>query len=73
MERTMVRRQLDERQWSKVEAVLISQRGVGRRARDDRNFIEAVLWWRQTGMTRAFRPRRGAQASRLGIKATGQA
>ena len=46
----MVRRQLDERQWSKVEAILISQRGVGRRAKDDRKFIEAVLWWRRTGV-----------------------
>jgi transposase len=46
----MVRRQLDERPWSKVEAILISQRGVGRRANDDRNFIEAVLWWRRTGV-----------------------
>ena len=46
----MVRRQLDERQWGKIEAVLSVQRGAGRRAKDNRNFVEAVLWWRRTGI-----------------------
>jgi putative transposase len=46
----MVRVQLDERQWSKIAAILGAQRGAGRRGRDDRNFIEAVLWWRRTGV-----------------------
>src|SRR5215470_6314655 len=46
----MVRRQLDERQWSKISVILEEERGAGRPARDDRNFIEAVLWWRRTGV-----------------------
>ena len=46
----MVRRQLQEWQWQKVEAVLASLRGAGRHGSDDRNFIEAVLWWRRTGV-----------------------
>jgi putative transposase len=46
----MVRRQLDDRQWAKVSAFLESERGPGRPAKDDRNFIEAVLWWRRTGV-----------------------
>jgi len=46
----MVRRQLDERQWQKVRAVLRTKRGAGRPGKDDRNFIEAVLWWRRTGV-----------------------
>lgn len=46
----MVRTQLDERQWAKVEAILASERGAGRPAKDNRNFIEAVLWWRRTGV-----------------------
>ena len=40
-----VRVLLDERQWSKVAAILNAERGAGRPAKDDRNFIEAVLWW----------------------------
>ena len=47
---SMVRRQLDERQWQKVRAVLQAKRGAGRPLKDDRNFIEAVLWWRRTGV-----------------------
>lgn len=50
MGRTMVRTQLQERQWSKIEAVLLGERGPGRPPKDDRNFIEAVLWWRRTGV-----------------------
>ena len=46
----MVRAQLDERQWARIKAVLVSRRGAGRPPRDDRNFIEAVLWWRRTGV-----------------------
>lgn len=45
----MVRRQLDERQWRKLEAVVTASLRAGRPGRDDRNFIEAVLWWRRTG------------------------
>lgn len=46
----MVRAQLRDEQWTKIRAVLASQRAGGRRGRDDRNFIEAVLWWRRTGV-----------------------
>ena len=46
----MVRRQLRDEQWLRIERVLVSQRRSGRRGRDDRNFIEAVLWWRRTGV-----------------------
>src|SRR5687767_25130 len=49
-ELTMVRRQLDERQRSKVEAVLGAERRAGRPPKDNRNFVEAVLWWRRTGV-----------------------
>src|SRR5271157_4802101 len=44
-----VRRQLNDRQWAKIEAFLAADYTVGERGRDDRNFIEAVLWWRRTG------------------------
>jgi len=47
---TMVRRQLDDGQWSRIASVLEAQRAAGRRGRDDRKFIEAVLWWRRTGV-----------------------
>ena len=46
----MLRRQLDERQWAKVEALLVAERRAGRPPHDNRNFIEAVLWWRRTGV-----------------------
>jgi putative transposase len=46
----MVRKQLDERQWAKVAAFLDTERGAGRPGDDDQNFIEAVLWWRRTGV-----------------------
>ena len=46
----MVRAQLREEQWAKIEAVLESERGAGRHGRNDRNFIEAVSWWRRTGV-----------------------
>jgi transposase len=46
----MARVQLREEQWSKVEAFLESERGAGRPGSEDRKFIEAVLWWRRTGV-----------------------
>jgi transposase len=46
----MIRTELDDREWAKVERVLMSWRGAGRPPKDDRNFIEAVLWWRRTGV-----------------------
>ena len=46
----MARAQLKDVEWAKVVAVLATQRGAGRPAKDDRNFIEAVLWWRRTGV-----------------------
>jgi putative transposase len=46
----MVRRQLDDRQWAKIATILEAQRGAGRPAKDDRAFVEAVLWWRRTGV-----------------------
>ena len=47
---SMVRAQLDDRQWSQVTTILESQRGAGRRGKNDRGFIEAVLWWLRTGV-----------------------
>ena len=41
---------LNDRQWAKVEAFLAADRGRGRRGRDDRGFVCAVLWWRRTGV-----------------------
>jgi transposase len=46
----MVRTQLQERQWARVAKVLASQRGAGRPPKDNRRFVEAVLWWRRTGV-----------------------
>jgi putative transposase len=45
----MVRLQLDERQWQRLKAALGMGKRAGRPGRDDRNFVEAVLWWRRTG------------------------
>jgi transposase len=45
-----VRTQLTERQWSRIAAFLEADRGRGRLGRDDRRFVEAVLWWRRTGV-----------------------
>ena len=39
----------DERQLLKVKAALGVRKRAGRPGRDDRNFVEAVLWWRRTG------------------------
>jgi transposase len=46
----MLRTQLRDDQWTRMETVLASLRGAGRRGKSDRNFIEAVLWWRRTGV-----------------------
>jgi transposase len=46
----MVRTQLEERQWAKIATFLSGERGAGRPAKDDRSFIEAILWWRRTGV-----------------------
>jgi putative transposase len=46
----MIRPQLDERQWKRVAEFLGGERGRGRPALDDRRFVEAVLWWRRTGV-----------------------
>lgn len=46
----MVRLQLGETRWATVAAHLASERSVGRPPKDDRMFIEAVLWWRRTGV-----------------------
>jgi transposase len=47
---TMVRQQLNDRQWTKIAAILAAHAGVGRPGRDNRRFVEAVLWWRRTGV-----------------------
>ena len=46
----MVRLQLQDRQWRKIESILATQAGVGRPGLNNRRFIEAVLWWRRTGV-----------------------
>jgi len=38
----MVRLQLDERQWAKIEVVVASERRTGRPAKDNRKFVEVV-------------------------------
>jgi putative transposase len=48
----MLRLQLDDRKWSKLEAILAEERKAERGGRppiNDRNFIEAVLWIYRTG------------------------
>ena len=45
----MVRLALDDRQWAKIEAFLATER-FGRPPNNDRRFVEAVLWWRRTGV-----------------------
>lgn len=45
-----VRRQLSDEQWAKVEAFLKRDYTTGEPGSDDRNFIEAVLYWRRTGV-----------------------
>jgi putative transposase len=46
----MIRQHLDDRQWARLSAFLEAERGAGRPPIDDRRFIEAVLWWRRTGV-----------------------
>ena len=45
-----VRLQLNDNQWAKIRAFLETDYTVGEPGSDDRNFIEAVLWWRRTGV-----------------------
>lgn len=47
----MVRPQLTDEKWARIAPLLASkpERG-GRPPRDNRNFLEAVLWWRRTGV-----------------------
>jgi putative transposase len=44
-----VRLQLSDEQWVKIEAFLEADYTVGEPGADDRNFMEAVLWWRRAG------------------------
>jgi putative transposase len=44
-----VRRLLSDEQWAKVESFLTADYTVGEHGQDDRNFVEAVLWWRRAG------------------------
>jgi transposase len=48
----MVRLKLDDRQWKKIATFLAADnpKGKGRPPKNDRLFIEAVLWWRRTGV-----------------------
>src|SRR5262250_907048 len=48
--RMSVRRQLSDGQWAKSEPFLAADYRVGEPGQDDRNLIEAVLWWRRTGV-----------------------
>jgi transposase len=41
---------LNDVQWEKVQAFLADDCGRGRHGNNDRLFIEAVLWWRRTGI-----------------------
>lgn len=45
-----VRRRLDDGQMARVLAILDELRGAGRPGKDDKNFLEAVLWWHRTGV-----------------------
>ena len=44
-----VRLQLTDEQWWKIESFLEADYTTGEPGQDDRNFIEAVLWWRRAG------------------------
>jgi putative transposase len=44
------RPQLSDAQWATLTPLLALLRRSGRPGRNDRNFIEAVLWWRRTGI-----------------------
>lgn len=41
---------LSDQQWQRIEVFVQSDQVFGRRGGNDRNFIEAVLWWRRTGV-----------------------
>jgi transposase len=45
-----LRPQLSDDQWKQVQLVIEAERRGGRRGGDDRRFVEAVLWWRRTGV-----------------------
>ena len=45
-----VRGQLSDLQWERIQGILATGRGAGRPGFNDRRFIEAVLWWRRTGV-----------------------
>lgn len=45
-----VRSQLSDSQWQKVHEVLEGERVTGRPGKDNRRFVEAVLWWRRPGV-----------------------
>jgi len=46
----MLRLQLDREKWKRVRQFLKHDRKTGRKGKNDRRFIEAVLWWRRTGV-----------------------
>ena len=45
-----VRAQLSDSQWAKVEGLLKLERSPGRPGKNNRLFVEGVLWWRRTGV-----------------------
>jgi transposase len=45
----MNRYELDDEQWARVEAALPPARGRGRRCRDRRTVVDAMLWVARTG------------------------
>lgn len=45
-----VRAQLTDLQWKKVENLLELERIPGRPGKNNRLFVEGVLWWRRTGV-----------------------
>ena len=46
-----VRTQLTDSQWQKLEGIIdLEGRRGGRPGKEDRLFVEGVLWWRRTGV-----------------------
>src|SRR5689334_2983814 len=45
-----LRTTLTEPMWVRIQTFLEVTRGRGRPGEDDRKFIEAILWWRRTGV-----------------------
>jgi transposase len=41
---------LSDEKWQKIHRIVDQERGAGRPGNDDRRFLEAVLWWRRTGV-----------------------